>query len=93
MILDIYTKSSVRQQTTSEGTIFDQMDEAINKHIPPYDKKYWGNMQCFRCLQKGCLALHFTKKITNANSAKTFYDKKLIQFNQVSPLELTRQQV
>ena len=40
-------------------------------------KKYWENMQCFRCLQKGCLALHFTKKITNANSAKTFYDKKI----------------
>ena len=38
MLLDKYTKSSVRHQTTSEGISFDQKGGARNKPLPPYDK-------------------------------------------------------
>ena len=40
MIIYKYTKSSVSQQTTTEGTPFAQRDGTSNKHIPPYDKIY-----------------------------------------------------
>ena len=36
MLLDKYTKSSVIQHTTSEGTSFDQRGGDINKQLPPY---------------------------------------------------------
>ena len=41
MLLDKYTNYSVIQQTTLEGTTFYQRGGASNKHIPPYDKRYW----------------------------------------------------
>ena len=38
MLLEKYTKSSVIQQTNSEGTPFYQSSEASNKQLPPYDE-------------------------------------------------------
>ena len=69
------------------------MDEAINKHIPPYDKKVLGKYAMLQMFTERLPSITFHKKITNTNSAKTFYDKKLSRLNQVSPSELTRQQV
>ena len=63
MLLDKYTKSSVSQQTTSEGTPFSERGGASNKQLPPYDKKYWENMKCLRCFNKDHPASHFTKEI------------------------------
>ena len=40
-LLDKYTKSSVSQQTTSEGTTFSQRGWGRNKQLLPYDKNYW----------------------------------------------------
>ena len=60
MLLDKYTNSGVRQQANSEGTTFTQRGGsskqllAINKQLPPYDRKYWDIMKCFICLQKIC---------------------------------------
>ena len=52
MILEKYTNSSVTQKTNSEGTLFAQRGGSINKRLPPYDKNYWENIECFQCLQK-----------------------------------------
>ena len=38
MIVDKFTKSSVIQQTTSEGTPFYQRGGAVNKQLPTYDE-------------------------------------------------------
>ena len=62
MILDKYTKYIVRQHTNSEGMSFTQRAGSGNKHLPPYDKKNWKNLQCFRCLQRVQPASHCTKK-------------------------------
>ena len=77
MLLDKYTKSSVRQQTTSVGTQFAQRGGASNKQLPPYDKNiYWGDIQCFIYLQKGHPASHCTKTVTNTKSEKKSDENK-----------------
>ena len=38
MLLGKYTKSSVIQNTTSEGTAFAQRGGSSNRQLPPYDK-------------------------------------------------------
>ena len=57
------------QYTTSEGTTFAQRGGDSNKQLPTYDKKYWENMQCFICLQKGHPGSHCTKNIINTNKS------------------------
>ena len=63
----------MRQQAASEGTAFAQRGGDRN---PMYDKKYWVNMQCFRCLQKVRPSSHCTKTITNTKSDKKIDDEE-----------------
>ena len=81
------------QQTSSEGTSFDKRGGDSNKQKPPYDKKYWDNMQCFRCLQKDYLSSHCTITITNTNSNKTIEEKIINRVNQIISPRLSSQKV
>ena len=93
MLLDKYAKSSVIQQTNSEGTSFNQRGGTSNKKLPPYDKKYW----------KICNASDSYRKVAHHNIVKKqlpiqIGKNKLMTTNisrlkQVSPPILARQKV
>ena len=76
MLLEKYTKTSVIQQTNSEGTSFDQRSGESKKLILPYDKKCRKYMQGFICLYRVNSLSHSTKTITNTNSDKQSGDDK-----------------
>ena len=66
MLIDKYTKSSMSQHTNQEEMWLSQRGGDRNKSLPPYNKKYWENIQCFIFLHKGHPVLHFTITIANA---------------------------
>ena len=91
--LEKYTKYSLIQQTTSEGTTFSQTGGSSNKQLPPYYEKYWGNIQCFRCLHKGHPASHCTKQLPILIVINKVMKTNISQVNKIGMPRLARQKV
>ena len=64
-LLDKYSKNVVPKSTASEGSSFLQQES--------YDKKYWKNLECYKCGKKGHPANHCRGK--KQQSKKTDNDK------------------
>jgi hypothetical protein len=81
-LLDKYSKTVVAKVTHSEGTSFTQKggrdggnrSSSGNKKgrdSSTYDKKYWNDKECYKCLKKGHPATHCPKKPSDNDDCST----------------------